>query len=139
MITLKYNWGQFSSGKSDEIFSSWKIIFPDEVFPDKIPCAILLPDVVPEIVAKRCSANFTFPPCRTATLLRGDSGTSSFLWVLQKFWSGLYVVPGIRNMQANGLSRTCFYDEFFFYIQALHSNPIAISNRMFVVHDSIYF
>ena len=41
MVTLKYNWGNFSSGKSDEIFSRWGIIsptklFPDEVFPDKV-------------------------------------------------------------------------------------------------------
>ena len=36
MVTIKYSWGKFSSGKSGEMFSRWRIIFPDEVFPDKV-------------------------------------------------------------------------------------------------------
>ena len=33
MVTLKCNWGKFSSEKSDEIFSRRRIIFPDKNFP----------------------------------------------------------------------------------------------------------
>ena len=36
MVTRKYNRGKFSLVKSDEIFSTRRIIFPDEVFPDKV-------------------------------------------------------------------------------------------------------
>ena len=36
MVTLKYNWGKLSLGKTHEIFSGWRVIFPDEVFPDKV-------------------------------------------------------------------------------------------------------
>ena len=36
MVTHKYNLGKFSSGKSDEIFSRWWKIFPDQIFLDKV-------------------------------------------------------------------------------------------------------
>ena len=34
----KYIWEKCLSAKTDEIFSTWQIIFPDEVFPDKVHC-----------------------------------------------------------------------------------------------------
>ena len=36
MVAVKYNWGIFSPGKNDKIFSSWRIIVLDKVFPDKV-------------------------------------------------------------------------------------------------------
>ena len=34
----KYIWEKCLSAKTDEIFSTWQIIFPDDVFPDKVHC-----------------------------------------------------------------------------------------------------